>query len=355
MKQMVNQVYAILSLVKLPLLMCVILAHCNFLNDGYSIGLDDSVVKFLNYFSYIIRPCVPLFFLISAFLLFYNIPNFNIDVYLNKLRRRYYSLIIPYLAWNFIGAILFWCKTMPMFASLYPNYQDIEFSILEFLQGFVYSIDGFPYNFPLWYVRNLIVFVAISPFIYYIVRSLRIYSVILCFLVVYFFDIEFHGLQYFVLGAFLAVNKIEILKYLNQKLLLCGAFLLVGVLHLIFKIENPIVYQTLLEMEILLGMLVFLSIGCLMSKWNVKWEFFIAPLFFVYSIHGLFCSIIRRVVLEVLHPEKFIEFVLSYIIIFIVIILISVVIYWCIKLVSPRAVNLLSGNRNRVKNINLLD
>lgn len=49
--------------------------------------------------------CNPGFFIFSGFLFFYKINNFNKQVYVNKLKKRVKTLIIPYLLWNVIGVL----------------------------------------------------------------------------------------------------------------------------------------------------------------------------------------------------------------------------------------------------------
>ena len=46
--------------------------------------------------------CVPTFFLISGYLLYYKQPSFNLMEFGRKLKRRFRSLVIPYLLWILI-------------------------------------------------------------------------------------------------------------------------------------------------------------------------------------------------------------------------------------------------------------
>ena len=50
--------------------------------------------------SNVISHCaVPTFFLISGFLFFYKVREWNLSVYGNKLRKRFWSLLVPYVLW----------------------------------------------------------------------------------------------------------------------------------------------------------------------------------------------------------------------------------------------------------------
>lgn len=62
----------------------------------------------IEYFISEIIACVavPLFFLISGFLFFYRLRGFNHAVYLSKLRKRFWSLFVPYLFWSFFAVFV---------------------------------------------------------------------------------------------------------------------------------------------------------------------------------------------------------------------------------------------------------
>ena len=52
------------------------------------------------FFSVVIaRSAVPLFFIISGYLLFLKVDDYSKSVYMAKLKKRWHSLVIPYLLW----------------------------------------------------------------------------------------------------------------------------------------------------------------------------------------------------------------------------------------------------------------
>ena len=89
---------------------------------------------------------VPCFFFISGYLFFVNAETLNRSYYLHKLRRRVHTLLIPYIIWNVLAAVYLWLT------------QDIYYSP----QWLVFTI---PANFPLWFLRDLIVLIIASPLI----------------------------------------------------------------------------------------------------------------------------------------------------------------------------------------------
>lgn len=78
--------------------------------------------------------------------------------------------MVPYLLWNFIGYIIYAIK--------------IGFSFEDFFHSFwVIDIPGrsgsSPIDGPLWYVRNLMIMVVISPIIAYMIKFTKWYLILI--------------------------------------------------------------------------------------------------------------------------------------------------------------------------------
>lgn len=128
---------------------------------------------------------VSTFFVISGYLYFANVTDFNRDVYITKTKKRIKSLIFPYLLWNLAGIIIISIKGSSL------NFDSIGgfFSQLWCCNVWnenTFNLIGFntplyaPIDWPLWYLRDLIVMSLLSPVIYYTVRKLKLmYFVIL--------------------------------------------------------------------------------------------------------------------------------------------------------------------------------
>lgn len=113
------------------------------------------------------RVAVPFFFIASGFFLFRNFPDGKQDVfkwYINTLRKRVRSLLIPYLIWLTIGFGFSW---MYSFVSVHAtpivlaNFSDV----LDFL-----GVTAQPGAYHLWFVRSLMFIVLISPIIGVLIR-----------------------------------------------------------------------------------------------------------------------------------------------------------------------------------------
>lgn len=180
-----------MSFLRIPLLVGVVLIHCNLLTDtGVTPAAVDIFAEFIWWFNTIcLSTCVPAFFMISGFLFFRGASNLDRAFYRNKWRSRWRSLVMPYFLWNLIGLSLTLFKASPFggaFVEIYSDYWPTHQSLLSWLSHvvtgfFQLTIYPYPYDFPLWFIRDLIIFVIVSPIIGYIVQRFGRWSLIVIF------------------------------------------------------------------------------------------------------------------------------------------------------------------------------
>ena len=100
---------------RFPLIMAVVYLH-GYSADSVQVGGVSRFVQ--EYFSQsLARVAVPLFFVISGYLLFQGYePRF--DVYKKKIASRIYTLLVPFVFWN-IATLLFFAsiQNIPVFSS----------------------------------------------------------------------------------------------------------------------------------------------------------------------------------------------------------------------------------------------
>lgn len=146
---------------RLILAMLVVLLHIKIVSGS---GL---AYYFLTSFEVTSRIAVPCFFLISGYLFYKGFEEkWDWTLYLNKMKKRVRSLIIPYLLWNVLVALYF---IFPMFVGQHregfggiPAWLSAHGGGLSFLWADpVY--ENCPIDYPLWFIRNLILVTALSP------------------------------------------------------------------------------------------------------------------------------------------------------------------------------------------------
>lgn len=113
------------------------------------------------------RCAVPMFYMISGFLFFQNVHTMG-DIW-KKMRKRVRTLLVPYvIAALFMPLFLVVLDMLP-FASRFSNGAGFSDSfrqpVGDILSSLFYKVPGgtSPWAFHLWFLRDLIIIVALSP------------------------------------------------------------------------------------------------------------------------------------------------------------------------------------------------
>lgn len=195
----------------------VVLLHSNNLDTTQSVVSVNSLVQ--NFIGQgIVRVAVPMFFLISGYLFFYNFTP-TMEKWKYKFKSRFHSLFIPYVIWC-TGwlVILYLVELLPIGRALFSDRIITDYTFKElFVNTYIYPL---PYQF--WYIRSLMLDVLLTPVFYYIIKSLGKKSlpilVVIWFLYpisemfggVWFLQIFNYPFTIFAIGAALAINKVDL-------------------------------------------------------------------------------------------------------------------------------------------------
>jgi len=108
---------------------------------------NESIKVYKGTFSYIIqdfvsdgicRIAVPVFFILSGFLFFINIEHLTKRIYIQKIRKRIKSLLVPFLIWSGIGILLFALLQLAPESNPYFSRHIIEkFSFVDYILGYI--------------------------------------------------------------------------------------------------------------------------------------------------------------------------------------------------------------------------
>lgn len=126
---------------------------------------------------------VPLFFIISGYLFFLRVPG-GLASIISKMRKRVRTLLIPYLIGCSFFVVFLQLVSMMPGAGKYMNSVSSFFSMPfgELLVGTYFaSASGVPFAFQLWFLRDLIIIVALSPVLYYGLKVLKWWFVAVLF------------------------------------------------------------------------------------------------------------------------------------------------------------------------------
>lgn len=287
-----------IALLRFPMAILIMLFHASFkheLRNGASIfdGWNAPCYFKLDYLfvDNICMIAVPLFFVISGFLFFYKVQNFSIDIYMEKMRKRCKSLLVPYVIWNVLILLLYL-----VVQNLVPSMQSgrtkpvLAFDFFDILSCFwsMKGINGMPtpIDGPLWFIRDLIVMSILSPFFYWTIKRFRILIPVIL-LILYVAGAPVLSCCFFSIGAYFGICKIDFISVSGKfaRLLFLGYLLvLLGLLALRDYVEIP---KCVYSIEIILG--VFMAVGgafLLVKKGLSPNKFLAGSTFFLFASHN---------------------------------------------------------------------
>lgn len=164
-----GQRYAFIDLLKVILTVGIVFRHAELVGlEGRSEAFDGLTRGMM----FITSACVPLFYILSGFLYFRNVPQkADADFFWKKTRSRLFSLVIPYLIANTVAFVCYWAahRFAPGMVSGFLG-DDWKNPLFVFWTG--------PVNQSLWFIRDLIKAVIVAPLIYLLVRYTRIWGVL---------------------------------------------------------------------------------------------------------------------------------------------------------------------------------
>lgn len=228
---------------RFALVMMVLLVHVhpdanpNFLGMGHLAEGNPAQAAYTIGVSALFVVCnvsVPLFFFISGFLFFTEAGAWTWGTWRGKLKRRVCTLLVPYVAYNLLSAANGYLMQAidPAFTVAWDNPSAWPF-IGEFWNSttacagmtnvFGFSMQlYYPADVPLWFVRDLVVMVLLSPVLYYLLmHAACVYLPLVAVLYVCgagatFPGISTNALLFFSLGAFFRLRGMDVVQFARK-------------------------------------------------------------------------------------------------------------------------------------------
>lgn len=163
-----------LTLLKGFAIILVVMIHCDVRNGMGVEHLSGLDLYMQGLTRVIVINAVPLFFFISGYLFF-----LKKDTYQNKWKKRFKSLVIPYIIWCIIGFMIpFMFQQVLGLGYLFKGGEGhlkpiAEFEAWDYLKMFWNIRDGAPILSTLWFLRNLILLVALTPIFHFLATRLK--------------------------------------------------------------------------------------------------------------------------------------------------------------------------------------
>lgn len=346
---------------KFPLIVLVVFIHIfgeniNLSNIDYFCLTEQNIYDIIRilFSKKISLIAVPGFFLISGYFFFYSIEKLSLSLYVSKLHRRIYTLLIPYILWNIIAFVLILLEQYLYFLlkgeSRFVGNDCAVWRIFEGTTPPLYA----PVNFPLWYVRDLLVLIILSPIIYLFIKKIGIFAMLLLAVLFYFQNYTFeyvpylftvNSLFFFSLGVYISLKKIDVIlicrKYWFWSLILSLSLIIL------------MVYYHDKSFEFYFSRLYFVTglvfIIRVMDFFYIEKNFrfpniLINATFFIYAVHTIvFIRYLANLLsFEVSHLNQ----IIGYFVQPLATIGLCLGIYWILLIFFPNVLKILVGNRN---------
>lgn len=294
-----------IDFLRFPMIIGVLFIHSglgNVMIDGHVLVNQSDYPLFTSIsclFSQILGSlAVPFFFFISGLFFFMN-PVVDFDSWINKIKKRIRTLFVPYVVWNLIYLLLYFLgeKMVPQFFSG-RNQLVSELSLGGFLSCFWNYSDGRPIDFPLWFIRDLMVVNLFSYLIFKLIKRFRIYYILLIGFI-WMADFEFLPLAvrsgtvsffFFSLGAYFSINRYSLLEklkpYLFWSVLL---YIPIVIVLLVFCTSGNRWISFIHDCGIIVGMTAAFAVSRYFVKIKGKssYRFFSKSTFFIFAFHAL--------------------------------------------------------------------
>lgn len=339
----------VVPFLKFLLISAIVFVHCDikYQIPADSVSAGSDIVGFI---VIALSEGVPMFYLISGFLFFYGVKKFTVKVYGRKLRNRVRTLLVPYVLWNLFCAGLFLIKVYVFHFPGLGIIENGEINWLKFFEGFIFRKEAgyFPYAFAFWFIRDLIVFVILTPVVWLIAR--RWWSVILLFAVNFIPEVQLFQIQWFVLGAAFSLHHIS---FEGSRPF---GWLSTTLFGLIYVASEWLGYYCHFQQEIHVMLSYTGVLSAFFFFYSVAMEitrrydgrvikFLCSSTFFIYALHQCFSTVNTRFWCHLIGYDSIARALLSFLVSGIAMISICMATYALLRRVSPRLLRVITGDR----------
>lgn len=346
-----------ITFLRFPLIAAVVFIHTNLTNVRINKVLLVEIGQFplhdiLHHVmtDELARIAVPLFFFISGFLFFYR-TEFSFSMYGAKLKKRFSTLLVPYVFWNVVVFL-----TELFLFSLHSGRNQLiaGYNWFDWLNLFWNHHSGMPICYPLWFIRDLMLIILCSPIVYYFIKYCKMYGVMVLGVLGIFglwFAVPGNSITvffFFSFGAWFSINKRNFT--VDFKPLRLSA----TILYLLFVGAGTWVwyhrltgYSFLYNIGIVTGLVMVVawtSYGIIQNKLRVS-AFLPGTAFFVYAYHGMPILLAVKHWVKFFQPMNELTMVAGYLLLPVFIICVGVGMYALLRRYFPSFTGVITGGR----------
>lgn len=365
-----------IDLIRFPLAAFVVFWHMTpslqpLVNREYPLFSTEALRNIIEYSitGLFAQVAVPAFYLISGYLFFVGVASMG--GVRNKIQKRIKSLLMPYLLWNSIAMLV---PVIQMSLGCLIHGKDFvrvaDYLITVFPAGYwvnsthvlkytnilgVHPIEFLPIDYPLWFIRDLLIVVLLSPLLFVLLKKtgkcllllLSTLFVLNVFPPVPGFEVR--AFLFFSVGAYFSINQIDIFAFFyKRKRVLAVLTIMLAPIVIYFGGPATLLGQYLKPFFILIWTATLFNISyALANSHNVSMPSVLTmSCFFIYAGHTILILPTIQIILSRLLPyDNAIVDVMRYFLSPMLTITILVGIYYKSNKYFPRMTKLLSGGR----------
>lgn len=311
------------------------------------------------YLNNLYEVAVPTFFFISGYLFFLSFQKVSKVTFKDfrvKWMRRSKTLLLPYVLWCFFWVlVLFVIQNIPQLRPYFSSPLD-EITLGELITKVLWE----PINYPFWFLRELILYVLLSPLLYLLLKYMKVYALILCFIISIFYPyvfiiesfyiIKYFSLFFFLLGSYFSIFSLKLSFDIRPitGIIMLIAWLGLSALELYLRVFAELEFWSLSlinHIMILWGCLTCWVIYDLLDKtYNFQYKKIYAYGFFLFATHGILIVLLTKAILSFFQLNS-LGHLLLYILSFLFITTFCIGGGYVFKKIAPKFYYFSTGNR----------
>lgn len=293
------------------------------------------------------------FFVISGYFFLRNLneDEFNLRWVTLKWKKRIRTLFVPYLIWNTLAVLAIVFKN-GLFDLLHLGISTEELEVLR--KGLLYYFFTGPADYPLWFLRDLMLMSLFVPIEYLLFKKAPYIS--LAILIIAFLSPwnpqipSMRAIFFFSIGAWLGTMKLNILvlcrKVKTPALILAIFFLLVAT----SQVGRPL-HTLLLRIFYPFGMITFMNFCDRMidnTKQKQRLTRLSASVFFIYAAHEIYILGWTKGLFVRIFGEGLVGTWIRFLFVPIIVLSVCLALYWLLNRLMPRTLAFLCGGRSNL-------
>lgn len=366
--------FRVFDWLRFPLIVGVVFIHCfgkpfeyEAINFAHLTGMDYFNLFRVSISHVLTHVCVPTFYLISGYLFFIGMEEWNWNVYLNKLKKRARTLLFPFLIWNTI------CILLTLFSVIrhegligiqsffedngyWRLYWDCKQWNLDRTNWFGGANSASsPYLVPLWFLRDLMIVCICSPMLYYLFRITKVWGLLLlviCYITGVFIPLSGFSIMafmFFGLGGYYRINIIDTTKVTyNLRYYIYIVAAILWIVCTMFNGHNTKTGNMIYPFYVIVGCMAIINIATHFVKNNkVKMPAILSnSSFFIYLLHcNIVIGVATTIVWSLFDKTNVVLLLLGYLLIPIITVFMCFAIYYLLNKYTPFLCKILVGNR----------